>query len=48
MCKDADRVTMNGAEGLHGVQTVFLLLLVLVAVFAMVARRLEVPYRLCW
>ena len=35
---------MSGAEGLHGVQTVFLLLLVLVAVFAVVARRLEVPY----
>jgi Na+/H+ antiporter len=35
---------MSGAEGLHGVQMVFLLLLVLVAVFAVVARRLEVPY----
>jgi Na+/H+ antiporter len=36
--------SMSGTEGLHGVQTVFLLLLVLVAAFAVVARRLEVPY----
>lgn len=35
---------MNAAEGLHGVQTVFLLLMALVAVFAIVARRLQVPY----
>ena len=31
-------------SSIHGVQTVFLLLLVLVAVFAVVARRLAVPY----
>ena len=35
---------MNGPDGLHGVQTIFLLLMVLVAVFAVVARRLAVPY----
>ncbi|MCU1321698.1 MAG: Na+/H+ antiporter [Acidobacteriaceae bacterium] len=35
---------MNGAESLHGVQTVFLLLMVFVAAFAVVARRLQVPY----
>ena len=35
---------MNGPDGLHGLQTIFLLLMVLVAVFAVVARRLAVPY----
>ena len=35
---------MSVADGLQGVETVFLLLLVLVAVFAVIARRLEVPY----
>ncbi len=32
------------ASGLHGVQTVFLLLLVIVAIFAAMAQRLRVPY----
>ena len=32
------------AAGLHEVETVFLLLMALVAVFAIVARRLEIPY----
>ncbi len=35
---------MSGADTLHGVQAIFLLLMVLVAVFAVVARRLSVPY----
>src|SRR6266702_5710472 len=35
---------MLGGGGVHAVQAVFLLLLVFVAVFAVVARRLEVPY----
>ena len=35
---------MGGADSLHAVETVILLLLVLVAAFAAVARRLKVPY----
>jgi Na+/H+ antiporter len=35
---------MSGAEGLQALETVFLLLLVLIAVFAVVARRLDIPY----
>jgi Na+/H+ antiporter len=35
---------MSGADGLHALETVFLLLLVLVAVFAVIARKLDVPY----
>ena len=35
---------MGGSDSLHAVETVILLLLVLVAVFAVVARRLKVPY----
>jgi CPA1 family monovalent cation:H+ antiporter len=35
---------MTGTEGLHEVETVFLLLLVLVAVFAIIARRIDIPY----
>jgi Na+/H+ antiporter len=35
---------MTGTEGLHDVETVFLLLLVLVAVFAIIARRIDIPY----
>ncbi len=35
---------MGSGESLHAVETVILLLLVLVAVFAAVARRLKVPY----
>ena len=35
---------MTGTRGLHEVETVFLLLLVLVAVFAIIARRIQIPY----
>src|SRR5580700_2784400 len=35
---------MNSGESLHAVETVILLLLVLVAIFAVMARRLQVPY----
>jgi CPA1 family monovalent cation:H+ antiporter len=35
---------MSGSDSLHAVETVILLLLVLVAAFAAVARRLKVPY----
>ena len=35
---------MGGSDSLHAVETVILLLLVLVAGFAAVARRLKVPY----
>src|ERR1700732_5136142 len=35
---------MDSGESLHAVETVILLLLVLVAAFAAVARRLKVPY----
>ena len=35
---------MGSGESLHAVETVILLLLVLVAAFAAVARRLKVPY----
>ncbi len=35
---------MGALGGLHGVQTVFLLLMALIAVFAIVAQRLEIPY----
>ncbi len=40
----ADEERMSEAAGLHEVETVFLLLMALVAVFAIVARRLEIPY----
>ena len=35
---------MGAFGGLHGVQTVFLLLMALIALFAIVAQRLEIPY----
>jgi monovalent cation/hydrogen antiporter len=40
----AEEERMSGAAGLQEVETVFLLLMALIAVFAIVARRLEIPY----
>src|SRR6195952_4304239 len=40
----SERETMFAGEGVHAVQTVFLLLLIIVAGFAVLARRLKVSY----